>query len=518
MNRVAMIVLVVIAVIVVLVVGGFAVFEQPAACGICHDESTIVKSWEKLPMGKKDVDCLDCHADRGFVGHLTAHFTGVGYLFAGKRTKVANVPASRCLVCHFSYKTTDEKTIAVDHYGKYIKAGGKCVDCHLQVAHVVLDKKRLPKTVADGWAGAENCAKCHVDVAKRWGESLHKDAIDVLRPKNTANVNCLKCHVVGYKKDGFVTLEKTPKLAGVQCENCHGKGEKHIIQPMEKNVPEASLAADMCGECHSGSHHNTFSDAEWKKTLHAQALDKLRAFDKQVPGAVQNECLACHSVDYILAPENAKPTLKTAKLALTCQACHSGHTTDTRLPKDQLCQSCHSGEGLKVGDGVHHPTKEMYFGKVIPGSGIFGPPTSKHVGSSIGCPNCHMTRAPYVSEAQPAKTGHDFLAKPEGCMKCHNDMTAETAQAKISELQAATVAGLAELKPGVDAAKAKYKTLSNNGKKKVKAEIKTPYDLAITGYDFVDQDGSKGFHNPEYAAKMLDLCRTNLPLFEAAAK
>lgn len=519
MSRALMITTAILGVILILVVVSFVALEQPVTCGICHDERTIVDSWRTTPMGKKNVICMDCHSDNGFLARLATHMRGVAYLVAGERTKKANVPADRCLVCHFARKTEADRQTAANHYGKYMKAGSKCQDCHLQMAHVILDRKTLPKTVADGWAGADVCRKCHGEQYDSWEEgSLHAGAMSALQPKNIANVNCIGCHTVGYKKDGFVSLEKTPSLANVQCENCHGKGEKHIQQPKAKNAPWAPLGANMCGDCHSGIHHNTFSDAEWKSTKHAAALKTLVDMDKKTPGSVANECLACHSADYILKPAGEKPTLKTAKEALTCQACHDGHSTRTRLPKEILCQSCHSGEGFKTGDAVHHPTEEFFMGEFIQGSGVFGPPVSKHVPNGISCPNCHIITAPYVSEQQPAKSGHDFLPKPEGCVKCHNGMTNDTAAAKIAELQAPSKAALAELKPSVDAAKAKYKELSNDGKKKVKDEIKKPYDLLVLGYDFVAQDGSNGFHNPAYAAKMIDLCRTNLPVFELAAK
>ena len=517
MNRFLIIVVAAFAVIVLLAVASFIVFEQPAACGLCHDENRILKSWEKTPMGKEDVACLDCHSGEGIINRLGAHVRGAWYLVTFERTKKADVPNERCLVCHFSYKTDSEKKTAADHYGKYIKTGTKCSDCHLQVAHILLDQKDLPKTVADGWAGVDVCKKCHAEQYDLWEEgSLHADAMNALQPKMITNANCLGCHTVGYKKSGFVDLEKTPDLANVQCENCHGKGRTHITQPKAKNAPWASLAAKMCGECHSGTHHNTFSDKEWKNTKHAKALQTLVDMDKKTPGSVQNECLACHSADYILMPADKKPTLKTAKEALTCQACHDGHTTRTRLPKEILCQSCHSGEGLKAGNAVHHPTEEMFMGEFIAGSGVFGPPVSKHVPNGISCPNCHIITQPYVSEQQPAQSGHDFLPKPEGCVKCHNAWAPDQAAATIAEIQAPVKGGLAELKPRVDAAKAKYKVLSKDGKVGVKEGIKQPYDLLVLGYDFVAQDGSSGFHNPGYSAKMLDLCRTNLPLFEAA--
>lgn len=520
--RIALIVLIVIlAGIIIFGAGSYAYFNRPTSCATCHVMKDYVSSWQKTKHARADVDCYSCHAQPGIRGRIGAHAQGLRYVvtYWGKPKLKADVANDTCFRCHFTYSKQSKNKIASNHYKSYLKKDVKCVDCHLQLAHGTANKKKLPKTIADGWAGVDVCKKCHEPQFKAWSEeALHPEAMQVLMPKMVTNKNCLPCHTVGFNKGGFVSLEKTPKLAAVQCESCHGKGENHIARPKAENAPDAGLNAEACGVCHTGPHHDTFSEAEWKGTKHARALPDLLKFRKIKPEAVKDYCLECHSTDYRLAPADKKPTLDTAKLSLTCQACHDTHSTLTRLPKNLLCQSCHTGGlELKVGGEVHNNTKEMYFGKIVPGTGIFAPPVfAKHVRSGVGCPECHMFKKPYVSEAEPAKSGHDFLPKPEGCAVCHPERGVDGNKAMIDTLQAPTKAALAELKPRIDAAKVRFEELKKAGK--ATKDLTKVYNLAIFGYDFTFQDRSNGFHNPDYAKAMLDLSRKNLAAFEAQSR
>ena len=59
------------------------------------------------------------------------------------------------------------------------------------------------------------------------------------------NESCLPCHTVGYGlPTGFVSLTQTPKLGGVQCENCHGPAAGHAANPDDPTLrPRAEVAA-----------------------------------------------------------------------------------------------------------------------------------------------------------------------------------------------------------------------------------------------------------------------------------
>jgi len=99
------------------------------------------------------------------------------------------------------------------------------------------------------YIGAKKCKACHMKQFKSWSETTMatsfenlKAGVKVAEKKKagledkdyTTDPKCLKCHTTGYGKGGFVSMEKTPDLAGVQCEGCHGAGGE-FSQIMKKN-------------------------------------------------------------------------------------------------------------------------------------------------------------------------------------------------------------------------------------------------------------------------------------------
>ena len=63
---------------------------------------------------------------------------------------------------------------------------------------------------------------------------------------------------------------------------------------------------------------------EWAMEGHANALTQIKKF---IPESVinQGKCLKCHSQDYRMAPDDAKPTAAEAKYGITCTSCHDPH-------------------------------------------------------------------------------------------------------------------------------------------------------------------------------------------------
>ncbi len=126
----------------------------------------------------------------------------------------------------------------------------------------------------------------------------------------------------------------------------------------------AAISGEKCKGCHGDIH------AEWAGTGHAVALKTL--VDS---GHAQDFCLACHSTDYILAPQGSKPTVQTAQYSLTCLACHPGdHTAGGSAKIENIfdtCAKCHNGTSggtrpILPGSEAHHPMKEMFMGEGAP--------------------------------------------------------------------------------------------------------------------------------------------------------
>ncbi len=130
------------------------------------------------------------------------------------------------------------------------------------------------------YVGATKCRTCHLQQTKAWQETKMSKAFELLRPgvaveqkksKNldpdkdyTKEAKCLQCHTTGYgKPGGFESEEKTPGLAGVQCEVCHGPGGPYLkpesMSIQNKEYKRADLIAaglvipdeKVCTGCHN---------------------------------------------------------------------------------------------------------------------------------------------------------------------------------------------------------------------------------------------------------------------------
>jgi len=110
-----------------------------------------------------------------------------------------------------------------------------------------LDKKRKEGLK---YVPSEDCGKCHREAYELWRGSRHARAYRTLeKVGRTIDPNCLMCHTTGFgTQDGFYTLQKTPALANVNCQDCH-----------RFNVPEHHVAGykaprageDVCTTCHT---------------------------------------------------------------------------------------------------------------------------------------------------------------------------------------------------------------------------------------------------------------------------
>lgn len=133
--------------------------------------------------------------------------------------------------------------------------------------------------------GNEVCAVCHAESITVWGKSRHAHAFRTLENKGKHfDPECLECHVVGLKPwkapetapesalkfeggTGFLSLQTTPHLKNVQCENCHGPARAHLEN--NKVPPALQNPKSSCVGCHQGSHSPLFNfETYWPKIKH----------------------------------------------------------------------------------------------------------------------------------------------------------------------------------------------------------------------------------------------------------
>ncbi|MEH6627373.1 MAG: multiheme c-type cytochrome [Motiliproteus sp.] len=124
------------------------------------------------------------------------------------------------------------------------------------------------------YAGEQVCASCHQQAHDVWAGSEHAKAYEDLEIVGKAfDSHCVGCHVVGFKQPGgFLSIELTSTLAGVQCENCHGAGREHVQSAGVKQTPNHGMNKEqICTQCHIQEHSPNFqTDEYWPKILHSK--------------------------------------------------------------------------------------------------------------------------------------------------------------------------------------------------------------------------------------------------------
>ena len=115
--------------------------------------------------------------------------------------------------------------------------------------------------------GAAACMGCHQQQYQVWKNSAHAHAMLTLQNKKKAqDSECVACHSVGFGAGGYVSMQLSPHLAGVQCENCHGARKAHILDPKRKMGTKTAFT---CRKCHHPPHTAEFDQtASWQKIKH----------------------------------------------------------------------------------------------------------------------------------------------------------------------------------------------------------------------------------------------------------
>ena len=139
------------------------------------------------------------------------------------------------------------------------------------------------------FVGVETCRDCHANSCKIWDGTKHAKGYVSLQVgrkgqgkefvPRTFDPECLCCHTVGWNpqtahiiESGFRDMEKTPHLAGQQCENCHGPASEHVaLETDGSKMPEMlaarkamhrdkTTAEAACRKCHDGEN-----DIHWEE-------------------------------------------------------------------------------------------------------------------------------------------------------------------------------------------------------------------------------------------------------------
>ena len=146
------------------------------------------------------------------------------------------------------------------------------------VACLALASFVAPTPAAAGakYKGVKTCKGCHKAAYQVWKKSKHAHAFAALKGDDAKKPECVTCHTTGYPGSGAVGK----KQKNVQCEACHGAGDKYRKVMMKKKTftREKAVAAGLvipneatCKGCHNEKSPNfkPFNfDERWAKIKH----------------------------------------------------------------------------------------------------------------------------------------------------------------------------------------------------------------------------------------------------------
>ncbi len=136
------------------------------------------------------------------------------------------------------------------------------------------------------FALSESCAQCHKAEYEVWKNSRHSHAFAALEEKQRIfDSNCVGCHSLGYRDQGFISVKATPQFANVHCESCHGPGAEHIKAPTAGNYKTPSKNQS-CLVCHDRDNSPDFDfEKYWPVIAHQNSFKPETAAPVKTPGA-----------------------------------------------------------------------------------------------------------------------------------------------------------------------------------------------------------------------------------------
>lgn len=132
-----------------------------------------------------------------------------------------------------------------------------------------LIETEIPRAAGKPFAGSQSCMKCHASAFRTWHNSAHLHALSTLEKVGQArDPDCIRCHSTGIGlTTGFVSRTKTPALAAVTCESCHGPAKAHAVAPKRNHL--AKVTSQTCMTCHTADQSPNFLFAKyWQKIAH----------------------------------------------------------------------------------------------------------------------------------------------------------------------------------------------------------------------------------------------------------
>jgi hypothetical protein len=274
-------------------------------CVICHEKEHIQWSLTRHPYAFTSLQRKGREGDSACVGcHVTGWGRPGGYAFDNKKDMRA-LEGVQCESCHGpGYTSCSAFTGTKPQQKTADEWQALCLSCHTekeslnfnfehrfpQVLHsaapdiAAMSREQRVKLLSEhkrkndlfgnpaAYAGAESCKKCHEQEYAQWSKTAHAVAADSPAAES-APADKKYRFVTGMGSPGGYPA---PGRQGVQCEACHGPGERHVKNPEKKGQDyivglggscDNCVVEQICRSCHGPDDDQKFKFEKYREEI-----------------------------------------------------------------------------------------------------------------------------------------------------------------------------------------------------------------------------------------------------------
>jgi len=253
-------------------------YSGEKTCAICHEKEHI--QWKLtrhadalmslVRKGEEDNDkCISCHVtgfgtaggynvnNKKFAKYLegvqceSCH--GAGHdscsAFTGRKPKKKKTADWKklCLSCHTKKESIN--FVFSKRYPRILHTNAPDLskmsrEERLQFLRSYREKKNIFDNPAK-YVGAASCKKCHEKEYNHWGTTVHAKTHTTEKAKAASQDKLFRYNTGVGSAGGY----PEPGREGVQCESCHGPGEKHVAKPKTKGQDYILGLGAECANC-----------------------------------------------------------------------------------------------------------------------------------------------------------------------------------------------------------------------------------------------------------------------------
>jgi predicted CXXCH cytochrome family protein len=264
-----------------------------------------------------------------------------------------------------------------------------------------------------------------------------------------------------------------------------------VLADDKKEIPDHTNFQS-CQTCHAEKQ------SMWEASGHSKAISRVANNSK-----ASADCYGCHSTEGFSAKQQGNKVdiaQKESFHTISCLACHDPR--NSKLPHrlvadpEKLCESCHTQRA------------------VLKGQGAKGIEDSRSFHSGISCVSCHMTEGNHRMEVIRPDSPDLSEKRTDTCTACHKDNNRKARAKQIQDWQS-------EYKEKMDVLQADINAIGAALKEKpdrLNAGMKSKFSDVRSNLFILTRDGSRGFHNFDYALEIMALASSDLKELKAAVK